>query len=533
MTIRTGEKSGIDAGPGTTTIKKSPIKQKFGEKVMKPFFCKSDVKIDLQLEDVIPGDINSPDVQEKNLYISYIRAITRQKKIDDKLYCFRRKALRGDLKPTDYKLLNKKLENLKKEAQQENNSNNSRNNAGKFAAYAQVKSFAMFISQILFVDNSIKEGLLKIIPEASKNEIMGKFSECIKSSSEKNKTAQEKNLNKREVEFYATLFTLQAAFDKIFVPDEEIVHYKVKNGQHSGEYEITHSYESATRYLFLTNQRCIEASKEEYDLCYNITTGWSQSIDLATWNALNQYYYNELSPTTKLPNLFASNYDVILERMLPQFAYSKVRCAEEILKHEYNRYKKEPLNIIEIGAGSGAFAIDLFMACLRLKIDTSKVRYVGLEPNKKMQGKFKKNASQKTGISKLPKGWRLLPGDLESFTANPSNYLDNDKAIIVLCYCAHHCFNKSILQFFASEKIKDNASAIYILDVVKEHGWTKPYYMWADCESPENFDNVAQNGIWNSQTLWQEPNLPIEGYALTNAWCYLRKLTILPAKINS
>ncbi|MEM9596426.1 MAG: hypothetical protein AAGD06_19300, partial [Acidobacteriota bacterium] len=70
--------------------------------------------------------------------------------------------------------------------------------------------------------------------------------------------------------------------------------------------------------------------------------------------------------------------------------------------------------------------------------------------------------------------------------------------------------------------------AIYVLDGVREHGWTKPYYMWADCESPECFDNVTKQGTWRSETLWTEPAKPIDGHAVTTAWCALRRLTVKP-----
>ena len=70
------------------------------------------------------------------------------------------------------------------------------------------------------------------------------------------------------------------------------------------------------------------ASRAEKDLCYNLTTGWGDKIDLATWNALNTHYYSAISPTTGEENLFTKHYDLLLERMLPQFALSKVKLAK-------------------------------------------------------------------------------------------------------------------------------------------------------------------------------------------------------------
>jgi hypothetical protein len=212
--------------------------------------------------------------------------------------------------------------------------------------------------------------------------------------------------------------------------------------------------------------------------------------------------------------------------MLPQFALSRLKCAEDVLKIEY---KRDKLKVLEIGAGSGAFAIDLLMACKRLNIKTSRIEYLGVEPSKHMVNNFEKNIKEKIGGSRIPEDWKLKFGDLESFTAEPLELLNNQETVIVFCYCAHHCFDKCLSTFFNSREIQDRVKNIYVLDVVIEHGWTKPYYMWADCESPENFDNVIQRGIWHSETLWLEPDVPIEGSAVTNAWCSLRRLTAKPS----
>jgi hypothetical protein len=69
---------------------------------------------------------------------------------------------------------------------------------------------------------------------------------------------------------YATLFLLRTAFDKLFVPDEDIVTYDTT----SGAYHITDRDEHCIRYLALCGREIATASREERDLCYDITTGW-------------------------------------------------------------------------------------------------------------------------------------------------------------------------------------------------------------------------------------------------------------------
>ena len=101
------------------------------------------------------------------------------------------------------------------------------------------------------------------------------------------------------------------------------------------------------------------------------------------------------------------------------------------------------------------------------------------------------------------------------------------EAIGVLCFSAHHVYGPSLRAFLTSPRVRSSLSAIYVLDGTERHGWTKMYYMWVDCESPENFGNVSMSGNWKSETLWEEPDSPLAEYPdrATNAWCLARRLT--------
>ncbi|MEE8584842.1 MAG: hypothetical protein V3T83_08325 [Acidobacteriota bacterium] len=96
----------------------------------------------------------------------------------------------------------------------------------------------------------------------------------------------------------------------------------------------------------------------------------------------------------------------------------------------------------------------------------------------------------------------------------------------VFCFSAHHIHQPSLERFLTSRRVQDRLSSIYILDTTERHGWAKMYYMWADCESPENFRNVSASGSWKSETLWEEPSRPLPEYPdrVTNAWCRARVL---------
>ncbi len=468
--------------------------------------------MEIKTEEIIPDE----NVQEKDAVYKFYAQGVKKRSLDGELRFYRQKSLAGGLDVKDFEKLNEVLEVTKKHAQYEGYMMpGSGEETGKFYAYARVNSYAMLIAQILFANKMIQEGLIELIDNESVTGVLDGVSEKVLKYSDINQAP----IGDDEARFYAALLLLQTAFDKLFVPERKIIDYDVT----TGDYEVTDLYDESTSYLELANRRVIDACDAEKKLCYNIATGWSDGIDLTTWNNLNHYYYSAISPTTGKENLFTKNYDVILERMLPQFTLSRVKLAEEVVN---DKPRDNKIKIVEIGAGSGAFAIDLIMACRRLKISVSEIEYHGVEPSEYMRKNFKTNIERKIGRFDLPEDWYLVDGSLESVTADPLRYISQDKnTVIVFSYSIHHCFGKSVEKFFNNSEIKENVRAVYVLDAVKEHGWAKLYYMWADCESPENFDNAAARGIWDSETLWTEPCKPIEDSSVTNAWCSLRKLT--------
>jgi len=312
---------------------------------------------------------------------------------------------------------------------------------------------------------------------------------------------------------------LQTAFDQLFVPDDDIVTYDTA----SGTYHVTELYDECIRYLALSARKIRTASRAEHNLCYDLTTGWGDHIDRATWDVLNTQYYRAISPTTGEANLFATHYDRLLERMLPQFVLAKVRLAEDILRV---KQPGTPLKILDIGAGSGALAIDLVMACTRLGLSPAEMTYEGLDPSPYMRRHFRANCARKIGKTPFPTHWTLRKGTIEQVDAEPTRYLDGETlTVLVFSGSLHHCFQASVKRFFRNRTIKQLAHAVLVLDVTAAHGWTKPYYMWADCESPENFDNILDPGIWTSQTLWHEPPRAPDADAFDHTWCYLQRRT--------
>jgi hypothetical protein len=480
---------------------------------MEPFFTADQgfPTIRLALEDILPRDTTSPRVQARAVYQHYIKTLAVRPS-DDDLRPFRDKALMGHLTPPDCAAMHTLFTSMKSQAQ---HAVTRRPRQHTLAAYAQLNSYAMLLAQILFVDNSTKEGLPDRIEDASRDRVLDGLSASIRTCSAANGAA----LAPQDARFYATLFLFQTAFDHLFVPDDDIVTYDTT----SGAYHVTDRYDHCIRYLALSGRKIATASRAEHNLCYDLTTGWGDHINRATWDALNTDYYRAISPTTGEANLFTTHDDRLLERMRPQFARAKVRLAEDVL-----RVKRAgtPLNILDIGAGSGALAIDLIMACTRLGLSLDEITYEGLEPSAYMRRHFRANCARKIGKTPFPTHWMLRKGSIEQVDADPNHYLHAGiPTVVVFSGSLHHCFHASVQRFFRNRIIKQLAHAILVLDATAAHGWTKPYYMWADCESPENFDNILDPGIWTSQTLWHEPPRALDAHAVDHTWCYLQRRT--------
>jgi hypothetical protein len=477
---------------------------------MEPFFTADNgfPTISLALEDILPEETTRASVQARAVYQYYVHALAARPS-DDDLRPFRDKALMGHLTPPDFATMHTLLTTMKSQAQ---HAVTRRQRHHTFAAYAHLNSAAMLLAQILFVDNSIKEGLLDRIEDTARATVVESLSTYIRARSATNGAA----LAPEDVRFYAMLILLQTAFDKLFVPDEDIVSYDTA----SGAYHVTDRYDQCIRYLALSGRKITTASRAEHNLCYDLTTGWGDHIDRSTWDALNTQYYHAISPTTGEENLFTTHYDRLLERMLPQFALAKVRLAEDTL---HVKQAGTPLKILEIGAGSGALAIDLIMACTRLGLSLDEIIYEGLEPSAHMRRNFRANCERKIGATPFPHHWTLRKGSIEQVDARPTDYLDAVMpTVVVFSFSLHHCFHASVKRFFRNRTIKQLSKAIFVLEVSTAHGWTKPYYMWADCESPENFHNILDHGIWTSQTLWSEPTMAPEAQASDHKFCSLQ-----------
>jgi hypothetical protein len=390
---------------------------------MEPFFTADNrfPKISIALEEILPEETTSALVKERAVYQYYVQAIAALPS-DEALRPFRQKALMGSLTPPDFENMHTLFQTVKSQAQRTLHTFPRHHSHHIVSAYAHLNSYAMLLSQILFVDNTVKEGLPDQIEEAALATVRDGLAAYIRDISAKNGA----EIAPDDARFYATLFLLQTAFDKLFVPNENIVVYDTP----SGAYHVTDLYEECISYLALSGRKIATASRAEKDLCYDLTTGWGDNIDLATWNALNTHYYSAISPTTGEENLFTKHYDLLLERMLPQFALSKVKLAEEVVKS-----KKDGaiLKILEIGAGSGALAIDLVMACTRRGLSREEIIYEGIEPSAYMRRNFRANCERKIGATPLPTHWTLREGSMEQVDAYPTQYIDAAIPTVIVC----------------------------------------------------------------------------------------------------
>jgi len=477
---------------------------------MEPFFTadKGFPTIRLALENILPEETTSASVKARAVYQDYVHALAARPS-DDDLRPFRDKALMGDLTPPDFATMHTLFTTMKSQAQ---HAVTRRQPHHTCAAYAHLRSAAMLLAQILFVDNSIKEGLPGRIEDTARATVVDRLSAYIRARSATNGAA----LAPEDARFYATLLLLQTAFDTLFVPDEDIVSYDTA----SGAYRITDRYDHCIRYLALSGRKMTTASRAEHNLCYDLTTGWGDHIDRTTWDALNAHYDHTISPTIGAEHLLTTHDDRLRERMLPQVALANVRLAEEIFTRKKDG---EPLKILDISAGSGAFAIDLVMACARLGLSLDEITYEGLEPSASRRRHFRANGARTMGATPFPSHWRLREGSIEQVDAHPTHYLDAViPTVVVFSFSLHHCFPASVKRFFRNRTIKQVSHAVFVLEVSTAHGWTKPYYLWVDGERPKNFHNILNHGIWTSQTLWSEPTMAPEAQASDHEFCALQ-----------
>ena len=472
----------------------------------KPFFQRLQLEpIHVAFEDIVPAASTAARVQQRAVYKDLIHQwphfLTEavRDKVESRLRPYRQRAWEGHLDTGDFRDLLHAFLAFKADF---------RRDMDAFNAYTVINCCAALLAQMLFVDNCLKEAL----DEVSHSDNQDTLTRLVRHIQDTYQ-AHQVPVQAPEARFYATYFLVQTLFDKIFVGDEEIV----SRNPDTGQVHLTANYDFYTSYLELSNSKLITATDVEKELCYQLTTGWGDGIDVATWNALNQAYYSRSAD-----NFFSAAYDDHLDKMLPQFPYARVRAAHDIVELWDG---VRPVNLIEIGAGSGAFAVDLFLALKHQGKDVARVSYRGIEPSEAMKAVYRQNFLQRTGRVPLD-AWEIATAGLEDFLEESDRYLAHEAAnVIVFSYSAHHCYRPSLQRLIEDAVLQARVDAIYILDATAEHGWTKVYYMPLDCRSPEDFRNIALTGNWHSHTLWHEPFKPLEHYAVSRAWCALRRLT--------
>ncbi len=472
----------------------------------KPFFQHLQLEpIHVAFEDIIPAASTAARVRERAVYKDlihqwphFLSEVVRDR-VESRLRPYRQPAWEGRLDTGDFRDLLDAFLAFKADF---------RRDLEVYEAYAMLNGCAALLAQMLFVDNCVKEA----VGGVSHPDNQGTLTHLVRHLQDTYQ-AHQVPIQAPEAHFYATYFLVHTLFDKIFVGDEEIV----SRDPATGEVHLTPNYDVYTSYLELSNRKLITATDVEKALCYQLTTGWGDGIDVATWNALNQAYYSRSAD-----NFFSAAYDDHLDQMLPQFPYSRARAAHDIVRWWDG---VRPVNFIEIGAGSGAFAVELFLALKHQGKDVARVAYRGIEPSEAMRAVYQQNFLQRTGGAPL-EAWEIATAGLEDFLAAADRYLAHEAAnVIVFSASAHHCHRSSLQRLIEDSVLQSRVDTIYILDVTAEHGWTKVYYMPLDCRSPEDFRNIALTGDWQSYTLWHEPFKPLEHSAVSRAFCAFRRLT--------
>lgn len=133
------------------------------------------------------------------------------------------------------------------------------------------------------------------------------------------------------------------------------------------------------------------------------------------------------------------------------------------------------LQRIEIGAGSGACAVDLCLALQHQGKEVAHVAYRGVEPSEAMQAVSRHHCLPRTGQApRVPSA--IATAGLEACLAEAVRYLMAEAAHVLVCsYAAHHCDRPSLQRLIEDAVLQERIEAIDILEATAEHGWTKVY----------------------------------------------------------
>jgi len=125
------------------------------------------------------------------------------------------------------------------------------------------------------------------------------------------------------------------------------------------------------------------------------------------------------------------------------------------------------LQRIEIGAGSGACAVDLCLALQHQGKEVARVAYRGVEPSEAMQAVSRHHCLPRTGQApRVPSA--IATAGLEACLAEAAH-------VLVCSYAAHHCDRPSLQRLIEDAVLQERIEAIDILEATAEHGWTKVY----------------------------------------------------------
>jgi hypothetical protein len=266
----------------------------------KAFFQRLQLKpIHVTFEDIVPAASTAAQVQQRAVYKDLIHhwphflAAGVRDGVESRLRPYRQRAWEGHLDTGDFRDLLHAFLAFKADF---------RRDIDAFHAYTMINCCAALLAQMLFVDNCVKEALGGMAHPDNQHTLT-RLVRHIQDTYQAHRVP----VPESEARFYATYFLVQTLFDKIFVGDEEIV----SRDPETGQMHLTANYDFYTSYLELSNSKLITATDVEKELCYQLTTGWGDGIDVATWNALNQAYYSRSAD-----NFFSAAYDEHLDKML-------------------------------------------------------------------------------------------------------------------------------------------------------------------------------------------------------------------------
>ena len=183
-----------------------------------------------------------------------------------------------------------------------------------------------------------------------------------------------------------------------------------------------------TSYLELSNSKLITATDVEKELCYQLTTGWGDGINV---------YLERPEPGLLQP--LRGNFFGGVRRTPGQDAPPVSLCPGASGARHRRGVGWGAARPTSSRSARGRALCGRSLLALKHQGKTARFAYRGVEPSEAMKAVYRQNFLHRTGRVPLDT-WEIATAGLEEFLEEFERYLTHEAAnVLVFSYSAHHC----------------------------------------------------------------------------------------------